>query len=190
MEDLDAVGAVKAAYGQVWTKYRSDDDIEVTTDNHRRLRSILQRISASFDRPIRVLDVGCGTGRYFHCLQNVEHLTGVDLSPEMLQAAGRPVCGDQVLVGKIELLCANIYEVSLPAESFHFIYSLGMFGFGCPVTASLCNGLYEWLVPGGILFFNAVDFRSLRLRDQLRKRARRMLIRYFPRSSAPVSGTE
>ena len=40
---------------------------------------------------LRVLDLGCGTGRYFHCLNNISCLVGIDISPDMLEVAAR-VC--------------------------------------------------------------------------------------------------
>jgi ubiquinone/menaquinone biosynthesis C-methylase UbiE len=62
---------IKAGYREVSSQYRHDDEIEVTTANHHRICSTLQRICVSFPHPIKALDVGCGTGRYFHCLTNV-----------------------------------------------------------------------------------------------------------------------
>src|SRR5579862_4239439 len=54
---------IKAGYRAVSSQYRRDDEIEVTTANHHRICNTLQRICGSFPHPIRVLDVGCGTGR-------------------------------------------------------------------------------------------------------------------------------
>src|SRR5689334_17015007 len=91
-EDYHRVGErVRAGYEEIATQYRDDDEIEVASANHHRLEGILNLISSSFRRPITVLDIGCGTGRYFHCLRNVNKLTGLDLSAEMLRAAQNPV---------------------------------------------------------------------------------------------------
>jgi SAM-dependent methyltransferase len=108
--------------------------IEVTTPRHRHLHGILREISTSFGQPISVLDAGCGTGRYFHCLENVALLVGMDLSPEMLAAARHPVRRDSVAARRVQLLCQNICRACFPAGTFDFVYSLGMFGNGCPVT--------------------------------------------------------
>src|SRR6185436_15341361 len=81
---------LKTGYGRQAAQYRKDDEIEVTTEHHRHLRGVLEALSGSFNRPIRVLDAGCGTGRYFHCLRNTEQLVGLDLCPEMLEAARSP----------------------------------------------------------------------------------------------------
>lgn len=163
---------IKAAYRQVTAQYRRDDEIEVTTPNHRRLRQLLGQICRSFGKDIRVLDVGCGTGRYFHCLQNVACLVGIDVSEEMLKAAGRPVLHQAISATKIELIQANAYLASFPLHSFDFIYSLGMFGHGCPVTARICNSFFRWLAPGGRLLFNTVDFAGLPICYQVRRRVR------------------
>jgi SAM-dependent methyltransferase len=163
---------IKAGYRAVSSQYRRDDEIEVTTANHQRICNTLQRICASFPDPIRVLDVGCGTGRYFHCLTNVEELTGLDISEEMLRAAETPVRQELISVKKIRRIRGNIYLNSFEAESFHFIYSLGMFGNGCPVTIEVCNKFHEWLAPGGKLYFNTVDFAGLPLWYRARRQAR------------------
>ena len=167
---------IRAGYREVSSQYRSDDEIEVTTQNHHRICATLQRICASFADPIHVLDVGCGTGRYFHCLTNVDELTGIDISDEMLQAAeNNPVRQEMITIKKIQVMRGNAYLRSFPRESFQFIYSLGMFGNGCPVTPEICNRFYEWLKPGGKLYFNTVDYDGLPLWYRARRQAREIL---------------
>ncbi len=164
---------IRAGYREVSSQYRSDDEIEVTTANHHRICATLQRICVSFPQPITALDVGCGTGRYFHCLTNVEELTGIDISDDMLRAAEtNPVRKEIISVKKIELMRGNVYLRSFSAESFDFIYSLGMFGNGCPVTPEVCNHFYGWLKPGGKLYFNTVDFAGLPFWYRARRQAR------------------
>jgi ubiquinone/menaquinone biosynthesis C-methylase UbiE len=181
--DYEVVAAnIRASYREVSPKYRSDDEVEVTTENHRHLSRILNEISSSFQRPIAVLDAGCGTGRYFHCLQNVEQLVGIDVSPEMLKAAEFPVREQQVTARKIELICENVYLASFPPASFDFVYSLGMFGNGCPVTLQMLNRFHEWLRPGGRLFFNAVDVATIPFKYRVRKRLRRLVYPILPQS--------
>jgi len=148
---------LRGSYRGQCAAYRKDDEIEVTTPHHQRLRKVLGEMTASFERPISVLEAGCGTGRYFHCLRNVERLVGLDISPEMLEAARHPVRASEVMVNEIDLICGNVFTAPIEPESFDFIYSLGMFGFGCPVTPEICSRFHEWLKPGGKLFFNVID---------------------------------
>ena len=174
---------IKASYRAVYQQYRRDDELEVQTENHRHLSKILQDVTSSFPAKTRVLEAGCGTGRYFHCLRNVEELLGLDVCEEMLQAAEHPVREEEVSVEKIQLLCKNIFLASFPEHSFDFIYSLGMFGNGCPVTVEILERFYNWLRPGGKLFFNAVDEATLRPAVRLRKKARRAVYPLLPRAA-------
>lgn len=166
---------IRAGYRQVSSQYRRDDEIEVASANHHRICGTLQRICVSFPHPVKALDVGCGTGRYFHCLTNVEELTGLDISEEMLRAAENPVREELISVKAIRRIRGNVYLSSFDSGSFDFIYSLGMFGNGCPVTAELCNKFHDWLAPGGKLYFNTVDFAGLPLWYRARRQAREFL---------------
>ena len=172
---------VRQGYQKAAPRYRSDDEIEVTTRNHRHLSGTLRELCLSFPHPLRVLDVGCGTGRYFHCLRNVDALVGIDISEEMLAAAKNPVCAEDITVKEIHLSRANAYLSSFPPASFDFIYSLGMFGHGCPVTVDICDSFHAWLKPGGKLFFNTVDTAGLPASYRLRRRLRRVLYPLLPR---------
>ncbi len=173
---------IRNTYRLATAQYRRDDEIEVTTSNHRRLGGTLGDICFSFGRPIAVLDVGCGTGRYFHCLKNVERLVGIDISEDMLMAARKPVFAEQVTARNIELKLGNAYLISFSSESFDFIYSLGMFGHGCPVTMEILNKFHAWLKPGGILLFNTVDFTGLPWRHRARRRMRDIVYHRLPRN--------
>ncbi|EEF63211.1 class I SAM-dependent methyltransferase [Pedosphaera parvula] len=163
-------------------KYRSDDEIEITTDHHRHLKEILSTITSSFGRPVSALDLGCGTGRYFHCLNNITHLTGIDICEEMLRIAENPVRQGDITIKDVQLRCANAHLVSFPSRSFDFIYSLGMFGNGCPVTVEICNNFYDWLKPGGKLFFDAVDILTLPRARRIRRRIRKTIYPFLPKT--------
>jgi SAM-dependent methyltransferase len=180
--NFHAIGEnLKSAYRAAHGQYRRDDELEVGTENHRRVSVVLKRICSSYPRPISVLDAGCGTGRYFYCLNNVARLVGIDLSPDMLASARTPVRQKEISVSQIELVCANIYSVRFPPQSLEFIYSVGMFGHGCPVTVELCNKFYHWLAIGGKLFFTVVDQATLPLLTRLRRQLCRAVSSWLPR---------
>jgi SAM-dependent methyltransferase len=177
---------IRAGYREVTPQYRRDDETEVTTENHRRISGMLREICTSFLHPVHALDVGCGTGRYFHCLTNVSELIGMDITEEMLRAAAHPVHEEQITVPKIQLICANFYLTNFPPGTFHFIYSLGMFGNGCPVTVEACNKFHDWLAPGGKLYFNTVDIAGLPFLARVRRQVRGTVYPFLPARTKAV----
>ncbi len=145
------------SYDRNASRYRRDDEIEARTENHQRLGGNLRRICRSFKHPIRVLEIGCGTGRYFHWLENTDLLVGTDISPEMLRLAEHPLHETDVTAREIRLIRSNLYETDFEPASFNFIYSLGVFGFGAELTPEMCAKFARWLVPGGCLYFDALE---------------------------------
>ena len=160
--------------------YRKDDELDVTGGDHQKLAAKLATITSSFNRPIQVLEIGCGTGRYFHALQNVEKLLGMDVSAEMLAQARKPVKHDEVTAQKVDLLCGNFYKHDFPAASFDFIYAIGVFGNGCPITGDVTRKFFNWLKPGGKLFFDVLDSGNLPPKDRARKWLRNTLYLALP----------
>ena len=75
--DYEKLGEhVSQSYRDAAAQYRKDDEIEITTDLHSHLSAILGSLSASFARPITVLDVGCGTRPVFSLPQECEATGG------------------------------------------------------------------------------------------------------------------
>jgi SAM-dependent methyltransferase len=181
MDLQKAEAALQAGYQAGAAQYRINDEIEITTSSHRRIAGILGEITSSFRRPISVLDIGCGTGRYFYCLQNVDRLVGMDITSEMLIAAEDPVNAEKITARNIQLIRANVFFASFEPQSFDFIYSLGMFGHGCPVTVEVLDRFHKWLAPGGHLFFDVVDVAGLHWRARFKKKARRFVYSLSPR---------
>lgn len=162
---------VRNLYDQAYSgKYRGSDESEIYSENHRHYCDILKDISRCFSRNISVLDLGCGTGRYFHCLQNAERLIGIDISLDMLDRARNPVKKDEIRIGRINLICANVFEAEIAARSFNFIYSIGVLGEHSPFDLHICNRLFDLLKPGGRLFFTVVDISSKLQSKSLKRR--------------------
>lgn len=170
---------IAAEYNRVAPQYRRDDEIEALAENHQRLGGNLRRTCRSFAHPVRVLELGCGTGRYFHWLDNACLLVATDISAEMLKQAQQPLCADRVSIGEIRLLQRNLFETTFEPESFDFIYCLGVFGYGAAVTDVLCQRFARWLVPGGRLYFDAIQknhtTRFERMKQPLKLAVKRLL---------------
>jgi len=152
---------VRNVIDQDYSKYYRDaDEVEVQSDNHEHFCRRLRQISSSFGYGISALDLGCGTGRYFHCLRNVDRLTAVDVSIDMLMQARAPVKRELINIGRIDLICANVLDIQLPVQ-FDFVYSIGVFGEHAPWDLRTCNRLFDFLKPGGKLFCTVVDVFSI-----------------------------
>lgn len=174
---------MRRSYAATAYSYRLDDETQVLTNDHRDVCRSLREICLSFGRPISVLEVGCGTGRLFHCLASVDKLVGMDLSPEMLDLARTPVRAANVNAREIELRCQSMNEASFPATSFDFIYAIGVFGHGCVLAPSLCQRFHEWLKKDGKLFFDTFDPEGFPRKIRLRQTARAVVYPLLPRSA-------
>jgi SAM-dependent methyltransferase len=172
---------MKESYAAVAQVYRKNDEADASGPDHQRIAGILTSHCCSFRRPISVLDIGCGTGRYFHSLRNVRHLVGMDVSQEMLEEAKQPVRADELSIGETKLICDNFYTTDFPAGSFDFIYSLGVFGNGCALTVDLFNKFHRWLSRDGCLFLDTIDSMTAPWPIRLRRRAKHIVHEMLPR---------
>lgn len=140
--------------------YRKMDVFDAETDFHRHIIEKLRSTCRGFDRPVAVLDVGCGTGRHFYGLSNVEKLIGIDVSVDMLREARNPINVGMLDIREMVLLQGNAFEYPFEAESFDFIYSIGVLGEHSPFDDVICKRIYELLRPGGKAFVTVVDASS------------------------------
>jgi len=162
--------------------YREVDERMLQSASHQHYCQILGELTAGFDRRIYVLDAGCGSGRFFHCLRNVRHLLGVDVSPHMLDQARDPVSRAELDIETIELRAADICKLELREQSFDLIYSIGVLGEYSPINAATFSNFFRLLKPGGKLFVTAVDTCSrLQMPESTQPRLlRRGLRKGFP----------
>ncbi len=161
MDSQDGVLNVKRVYDKKSSRnYRKGDEISQDSPNIIHRCEILGHLSASFNHKITVLDLGCGTGRYFHCLQNTKNLTGVDISKYMLEGARTPIKRGEIHIDHIDLICGDILTLELPPTSFDLIYSIGVLGEYTQFNSEICNRIFHLLKPGGKTFFTVVDFNA------------------------------
>lgn len=137
--------------------YRHFDDIYINTPDYAHFVPLLTEITEEFNRPIKVLEVGCGTGRYFHALKNTAELTGIDISGPMLELAKQPLLGHEVKIPLINLIEGSVFDHDFGKEQFDFIYSIGVLGEHAPFTQDICTKLYDLLTDEGTLYFTVVD---------------------------------
>ena len=124
---------------------------------------LIQLLSKSFAGlpPKQILDLGCGTGKNLCALAHAfprAHITGVDLSAEMLAQAGRNLVRKLNLADHARISLRNTDIALMPTLQYDLIvcsYMLSMTGTQLSDTLSKVRGL---LTPTGRLAI--VDFDS------------------------------
>lgn len=71
---------------------RSDEDYRSLPGDVSKF-GFVRTAAASVAPAARILDLGCGTGRYLHCFDESAYVIGVDVSRPMLEEAREPVAG-------------------------------------------------------------------------------------------------
>ena len=127
-----------------------------------------------FTPPIDVLDLGCGTGRYFRFVRHARRLVGVDVSKPMLEAAQQPV--GTVSAETVTLVEADFLSAGFQPGAFDLVYSIGVLAEHAPFDHSLAMRVRSWLRPGGRFAFTALDVRSRSIPRTTRRRAAERLL--------------
>ena len=151
-------------------KYRDRDEALLQEATYQDFITWLQGVCARFTHPIDVLDLGCGTGRYFWGVSNARSLVGFDASAAMLAEARHPICADRIGVKDITLVQGDLATHSFPDQAFDLVYSIGVLAEHAPLDRSLVSRVSRWLKPGGRFAFTTVDPQSPDVPKTLQRR--------------------
>jgi 2-polyprenyl-3-methyl-5-hydroxy-6-metoxy-1,4-benzoquinol methylase len=107
-------------------------------------------------RGMRVLDAGCGMGRWSYAAAKSEasHVVGFDLHDGVV-AARRLTQG----VGRVSLLKANVFALPFRREAFDTVMSIGVLHHTGD-TAGAIRALLPLIRPGGHLFLQLYETRG------------------------------
>jgi SAM-dependent methyltransferase len=159
----------------------SDQDLLLRRENvHRLLREILAAANGARG-PLRILDVGCGTGDVLDGIPRTRvRVTGIDFVREMVATAARGHPDDRFVVG-------DAASLPVAAESIDVVVCLGVLEY-LPGPATALASIHRTLRGGGSLIvsfpnrgslfrkISAIERRGeralLRLREALRPRRR------------------
>jgi SAM-dependent methyltransferase len=137
-------------------RYRQHDEELSHVEAYHAFCEWLRDICGRFRGPIDVLDLGCGTGRYFAALRNVNALVGLDASGPMLAEAANPVGADHITAKTIELVLGDALTHDFAPGSFDLIYSIGVLAEHTPFDGRIVENAARWLRPGGRFAFTTV----------------------------------
>ena len=152
-------------------RYRDHDDTIRGGALVTRFSGWLGAACDSFGRPIDVLDLGCGTGRYFGALRHVRRLVGIDVSHDMLAEAAHPVVPPTAGAGALTLIEADFLEHELEPQGFDLVYSIGVLAEHSPFDVLVAQRVRRWLRPNGRFAFTAVHPGSFSVPRTLKRRA-------------------
>ena len=106
-------------------------------------------------RPLRILDLGTGTGFFSFILAAEGHsLTGIDLTPEMIR--GAKISGG-ILDLSAEFLVMDAEQPDFPPESFDALVTRNL-TWTLPHLPRAYRAWYELLKPGGVLINFDADY--------------------------------
>jgi SAM-dependent methyltransferase len=161
-------------------RYRDRDNELQVVDSNQQLIEWLGSVCDRFDRPIDVLDLGCGTGRYFWGLRRVASLTGLDASAPMLQEAQHPLHAERLAGVPITLVKGDVMNHAFATGSFDLVYSIGVLAEHVPLDRSVIDRVHAWLRPGGRFAFTTVHPASPSVAMTLPRRVASLIVNVLP----------
>jgi SAM-dependent methyltransferase len=146
-----------ALYDEAYARrYRAHDDEFQQSGPCMEFAAWLQRVSQSLPPPIDVLDLGCGTGRYFWALTGVRHLVGIDASAAMLEEARHPYNSTRITASSVTLIQGDLLSHQFERGRFDLVYSIGVLAEHVPFDEGVVTQVGGWLRPGGRFAFTTV----------------------------------
>ncbi|HXD72120.1 MAG TPA: methyltransferase domain-containing protein [Vicinamibacterales bacterium] len=137
-------------------RYRQHDEELGHVEAYRAFCGWLDEVCGRFRNAVDVLDLGCGTGRYFAALRNVNTLVGLDASAAMLAEAANPIAAEKITAKTVQLVEGDALTAQFPAGSFDLVYSIGVLAEHTPLDARIVANVRGWLRPGGRFAFTTV----------------------------------
>jgi SAM-dependent methyltransferase len=172
---------VRAArlYGEDYAARYSETDRAVAADAaFVRLSAWLAGLCHGFGRSIAVLDLGCGTGRYFSALSEVRELVGIDASESMLERARLTAALDAA--APVTLIRGDLETCRFEPGRFDLVYAIGVVAEHAPLTDALAQRVSGWLSPGGVFAFTAVHPDSFSIGGSWKRRLGRRTMALAP----------
>jgi SAM-dependent methyltransferase len=161
-------------------RYRAHDDTLANSGPYLGFVAWLQRVAARFTDRIDVLELGCGTGRYFNALANARSITGIDASADMLELAKTPYRAEAIAAERITLIHGDVFTHPLPERSFDLVYSIGVLAEHAPFNTEIAARASGALRSGGRFAFSTVHPDSPSIGMTIGRAAGRIAAKVLP----------
>jgi len=161
-------------------KYRAHDDTLADSGPYLGFVAWLQRICDQFRAPIDVLELGCGTGRYFNALKGARSIVGIDASADMLALAKTPYRAESITAERITLIQGDIFTQPLEEAAFDLAYSIGVLAEHAPLNGDIAVRVHRALRPEGRFAFSTVHPDSPSIASTLGRTVARALVPFLP----------
>lgn len=159
-----------AKYDEAYARhYREHDEAAGSGESITHFSRWIGHVCDRFGGAIDALDIGCGTGRYFHALRHVHRLVGIDVSRPMLESARDPV-GGAGGIGTLTLVEGDFLKHDFAPAEFDLVYAIGVLAEHSPLDAAIAARIRSWLRPGGRFAFTAVHPLSPSLPRTIKRR--------------------
>jgi SAM-dependent methyltransferase len=134
--------------------YRASDNRGCHDESHVGKGRLIEAVCTRYTRPA-VLDVGCGTGRYFMYARRADPrlLVGLDYSRHMLHEAKAAVQDARADL----LIRGSLLTLGFRPASFDVIYCMGVFGLWCPLDVAFLDTARRLLTPGGTIVLTTIQ---------------------------------
>jgi predicted TPR repeat methyltransferase len=116
---------------------------------HEQIRALAQSVIPGLQAPMRILDLGCGTGlsgQAFADLASGGRLDGIDLAPRMIEAARSKAIYDDLMEGDFETVLAQ------PGPDYDLMIAVDSFNYHGDLYPILCGALHRLAANGFLLF--------------------------------------
>lgn len=145
---------IAAAFGRAAASYDAIANYQQGTGNQllNKLKSTL--VAKQINKPLRVLDAGCGTGFFSQKLKNQGYIvTALDLSSGMLDVAKSKDAAD-------EYVCADMESIPVSSAQFDVVFSNLSIQW-CESLHGVLSELYRVTKRGGVIVFTTLAENSL-----------------------------
>ena len=138
--------------------YRRQDQLSKSHPSHS-LKAELVRRAATRSNPKVTVDLGCGTGRYFHAVQrgaqDLVEIIGVDVSKNMLREAEHA----EGFNSRVRLVCADLTDWEPPGSRIDLVCCIGVIGQHIPLDVHWLRRVRSWLNANGRFAFTAIAWQ-------------------------------